>query len=107
MLLIGCPEAPNEGIQAAPCLPKRAGARRWWVWDPKVRAVVVVDLGLAELIQVAEELQHVSAATHGLGQRRAVVPEVLAEGVPVSPLLVLIPARRNSTVSTLCPCTNG
>lgn len=51
-----------------------------------------VDLGLAELIEVAEEFEDVGPAAPGEGERGAVVLEVLAEGVPVAPLLVLVAA---------------
>lgn len=105
MLLVGSPEAPDERVQAAPGLPQRAGAGSGWVGHPEKGAAMVVDLGLSELIQVPEELQHVGPAAHGEGEWRAVVAEVLAEGVPVSPLLVLVPARRsnNSSTVTVCP----
>lgn len=53
-----------------------------------------MDLGLAKLVEVAEEFQHVGPAAHGERERWTVVPEVLAEGVPVPALLVLVAARR-------------
>lgn len=52
----------------------------------------IVDFGLAELIEVAEELENMSAAAAGQGERRAVVLQVLSEGVPVTALLVLVAA---------------
>lgn len=51
-----------------------------------------VDLGLAELVEVAEEFEDVGPAAPGERERGAVVLEVLAEGVPVAPLLVLVAA---------------
>lgn len=51
-----------------------------------------VDFGLAELIEVAEELENMSAAAAGQGEWRAVVLQVLSEGVPVTALLVLVAA---------------
>ena len=51
-----------------------------------------VDFGLAELVQVAEEFQDMSSAAARQRQRWPVVFQVLAEGVPVSALLVLVAA---------------
>jgi len=93
VLLVGGAEAPDEGVQAAPGLAERAGARRRRVRQPEERARRVVHLRLPELVQVVQEFQHVRPAAHRHRQRRPVVPQVLAVRVPVSPLLVLIPAR--------------
>lgn len=60
-----------------------------------------VHLGFSELVEVAQELQHVGAAAAGEGQRWTVVLEVLAEGVPVAPLLGLVPAQRRSHAHSL------
>lgn len=92
MLIIGSSKAANEGVQAAPRLPQRTGAGSRWVWEAEEWAVLVVDLGFAELVEIPEELKYVSSAAHRERQRRPVVPEVLAEGVPVPPLLVFVAA---------------
>ena len=59
-----------------------------------------MDLGLAELVQIPEELQHVGPTAPGQRQWGPVVAEVLAERVPVPPLLRLIPARPLLLVTT-------
>lgn len=92
MLFISCPESTYKGIKAAPSLAERAGARGWRVWDTKIRAGLVMNLGLPKLIQIPEELKYVGPTTHGEREWWPVVPQVLAEGVPVPPLLVLVPA---------------
>jgi hypothetical protein len=94
VLLEGCAEAAHQGVQAAPGLAERAGARRRRVRMAEEGARRAVHLGLAELVQVAEELQDVSPAALRQAQRRPVVPQVLPERVPVAPLLRLVPARR-------------
>lgn len=53
----GCPRLAGEG---------KAG-------HTEIRAHLVVDLGLSELVEVAEELEHVGAAAEGRGERGAVV----------------------------------
>jgi len=53
-----------------------------------------VQLGLAELVQVAEELEDVGAASLRQAQRRPVLPQVLPERVPVAPFLRPVPAQR-------------
>lgn len=60
-----------------------------------------VHLGFSELVQVAEELQHVGAAAAGEGQGWTVVLEVLPKGVPVAPLLGLVPAQRRGHAHSL------
>ena len=52
-----------------------------------------VDLGLAELVEVAEEFEDVGPAEAGEGEWGAVVFEVLAEGVPVPAFLGLVAAE--------------
>ncbi|RWV85643.1 hypothetical protein GW17_00052550 [Ensete ventricosum] len=74
ILLEGGAKASDECVEAAPSLPEGARAR-------------------CRGLRVAEELEHVGAAAPGELERRAVVPEVLPEGVPVAPLLRLVPAR--------------
>lgn len=54
-----------------------------------------VHLRLAELVQVAEELEDVGAAALRQAQWRPVVEQVVPERVPVPPLLRLVPARRH------------
>jgi len=100
VLLVGGAEAADEGVQAAPGLAERAGARRRRVRQPEERARRVVHLRLPELVQVVQEFQHVRPTAHRHRQRRPVVPQILAEGVPVSPLLVLVPTRSSSTTTT-------
>ncbi|KAJ6951118.1 hypothetical protein NC653_040478 [Populus alba x Populus x berolinensis] len=48
---LGSSEPSNESIEASPCLSE--GARAWcgWVREAKERASLVVDFGLAELVQ--------------------------------------------------------
>ena len=86
-------EAADEGVKAPPRLAERAGARAWGHSHPEVRAGASVDLGFPELVEVSEEFEHVGAAA--LAQRhrrRPLVLEVLDEGYPVAPLLVLVSA---------------
>lgn len=69
-----------------------------------------MDLGLTELVEVPEELKHMSPAAPGEGERRPVVTEILPESVPVSPLLVLIPAEgsgRGGGGGGAGGCSNG
>jgi len=94
VLLEGGAEAAHQRVEAAPRLAQRAGARRGRVRVAEEGARRRVDLGLAELVQVPQELQHVRAAALREAQRRPVVPQVLPERVPVPPLLRLVPARR-------------
>lgn len=102
VLLVGGAEAADEGVQAAPRLPERAGARRRRVRNAKEGTRGVVHLGFPELVKVVEEFQHVCAAAYFRRERWPVVPKILAEGVPVSALLVLVPARScSSSVSTI------
>ena len=56
------------------------------------RTRLVVNFGLPELVQVPEELKHVGSTATRKSQRWAVVPEVLAESVPVTALLGLVAA---------------
>jgi hypothetical protein len=86
-------EAAHERVEAAPRLAQRAGARRRRVWVAVEGARRRVHLGLAKLVQVAQELEHVRATALRQVQRRPVVPQVLPERVPVPPLLRLVPAR--------------
>lgn len=57
--------------------------------------------GLAELIQVPQELQDVISAAAREGERRSVILEVLSERVPVPPLLRLVAARCSSRLRLL------
>lgn len=93
VLLVGGAEAADEGVEAAPRLAERAGAGGRGVGVAEEGADWVVDLGFSELIEVAEEFEDVGAAAAAEGERRAVVLQVLAEGVPVAPLLVLVAAQ--------------
>jgi len=86
-------QAADERVKAAPRLLERARARRRRRRVAEEGAPGRVHLGLAELVQVAQELEHVRAAAPGQLQRRPVVPQVLPERVPVPPLLRLVPAR--------------
>ena len=96
VLLVGRAEAADEGVEAAPGLSERAGTRGRWVGETEERAWVVVNLSLPELVEVVEEFQHVRTAAKGQGEWGTVVPQVLAEGVPVPSLLVLVAARSSS-----------
>ena len=93
-LLVGGPEAADEGVQAAPRLAERAGAGARRVWVPIEWAALRVHLRLPELVQVAQELQHVRAAAPRQRERRTVVPQVLPERVPIPTLLRFVTARR-------------
>lgn len=73
VLLVGCSEAADKRVEASPSLPERARARRRRVWDAEIRACLVVDFGFSELVEVAEEVEHVGPPTHRWGERRAVV----------------------------------
>jgi hypothetical protein len=93
VLLEGGAEAAHERVEASPRLPERERARcrrrRVAKEGPRRR----VHLGLAELVEVAQELQHVCAAALGQLQWRTVVAQVLPERLPVTTLLRLVPAR--------------
>ena len=56
VLLIGGPEAADEGVEAAPGLAERAGAGGRRVRLPVKHAPRQVNLGLPKLVQVPEEL---------------------------------------------------
>nr|GLL27883.1 unknown [Ipomoea trifida] len=75
VLLVGGAEAPDERVEAPPGLAERAGARRRRVRHSEEGAVVVVNLSLPELVEVAQKLQHVRAAAERQRQRRPVVPQ--------------------------------
>ena len=92
VLLVGRTKAADEGVKAAPGLTERAGTWRRRVGVAEEGAHVGVNFGLPELIQVAEELEHIGAAALREGERWAVVFQVLAEGVPVSAFLVFVSA---------------
>ena len=66
-------EAADECVEAAPGLSKWAGAGHRWVWVAEEGAARGVDLGLSELVQVAEELQNMSSAAARECEWRAVV----------------------------------
>lgn len=65
MLLIGGPEAADEGVKAAPGLAEGAGAGAGWVRLPVEYASWHVDLSLPKLVQVPEEVKHVVAGALG------------------------------------------
>ena len=52
-----------------------------------------VNLGLPELVEVPQELEHMSTTASRKGKWGPVVSKVLAKGVPVTALLVLIAAE--------------
>ncbi|KAL6974931.1 hypothetical protein U1Q18_043417 [Sarracenia purpurea var. burkii] len=89
----GGAEAADEGVEAAPSLSERAGARRRRVWVAEEGAKLGVDFGLSELVEVSKEFEDVGTAAAGERERRQVISEVLAEGVPVPALLVLVSAK--------------
>jgi hypothetical protein len=92
-LLVGRAQAADERVEGAPRLAQRARARQRWAGLAVIRAPSRVHLGLAELVQVLEELDDVRAAAPRQRQRRPVVPQVLQERVPVATLLRLVPAQ--------------
>lgn len=94
VFVVGGAEATDESVEAAPGLAERARAGAGRAGLSEEGAAGGVDLGLPELVQVAEELEHVGAAAAGEAERRAVVAEVLAESVPVAKLLRLVAAQR-------------
>ncbi|KAG0472901.1 hypothetical protein HPP92_014388 [Vanilla planifolia] len=93
VLLEGGAEAAHEGVEGTPCLAERARAGGRGAGVAEERTTQEVDFGLPELVQIAEEFQHVGPAAAGEGQRRAVVVQILTKGVPIPPLLGLVPAR--------------
>jgi hypothetical protein len=102
VLLVGGAQPADERVEAAPRLAERARAGRRRRRVAEERAGGGVHLGLAELVEVAQELEHVRAAAARKGQRRAVVPQVLPERVPVPALLRLVPARRRQRRHRAC-----
>ena len=56
-----------------------------------------MNLSIPELVEVPEKLENMGSAAHGERERRPVVPQVLAEGVPVPPLPALVPAWRGGS----------
>lgn len=96
VLLVGSAETADEGVEGSPGLAERARAGRRRVGMAEEGAHLSVDLGLAELVQIAEELEHVGPAASREAERRPVVLEVLAEGVPVAAFLGLVAARRGT-----------
>ena len=96
VFLISCTKPSYEGVEGAPSLAKRAGTRCWRVREPEEGAAMVVNLGFPELVEVVEELKNMCPTAEVEGEWWTVVPKVLAEGVPVSPLLVLVAAWRSS-----------
>jgi|UniRef100_A0A804Q1B7 hypothetical protein len=97
-LLVRGAQAADERVEGPPGLAQRARAGRRRVRLAEVGAPGGVHLGLAELVQVLEELDDVRAAAPRQRERRPVVPQVLQERVPVPPLLRFVPAelRRRS-----------
>ncbi|KAG0460551.1 hypothetical protein HPP92_020848 [Vanilla planifolia] len=93
MLLEGGAEAADEGVEGTPGLAEGAGTGGRRAGEAEERAAGDVNLRLPELIQIAEELQHVRAAAPLEGERRPVVPQILPEGVPIPALLRLVPTR--------------
>jgi len=59
VLLVGGSKPSDERIQTPPCLSERTGAWRRRIGLPEEDATVEMDLRFAELVEVAEELQHV------------------------------------------------
>ena len=73
-------------------MSERARARCGRVREAEEGAVLVMNLCFPELVEVAEELEHVCAAARREREGRTVVPEVLTERVPVTAFLVLVSA---------------
>jgi len=86
---------------------RRKEAQRLRVRVAKEGARRGVQLGLAELVQVAEELEDVGAASLRQAQRRPVLPQVLPERVPVAPFLRPVPAQRLRPRCRRCPLQRG
>ena len=63
VLLVGGPKPSDEGVEAAPRLPERAGAGRRRVGLPEEDAAVQVNLSLPELVEVPKEFKHVVEVT--------------------------------------------
>lgn len=94
VFLVSRSEPSDERVQTPPRLLERASTRSRWIRVPEVRATRHVDFGFPELVQVLQELDHVSAAAPSQRQWRLVVFQVLQERVPVPPFLRLVPTRR-------------
>lgn len=92
VLLVGCPEPPDQRIEAAPCLPQRARARGRRLRLTIKDAPLQVDFSLPKLIQVPHEIQHMVAVALAQRHRRPLVAQELPERVPISPLLRLVAA---------------
>lgn len=73
VLFKGGTETADECVEATPSLAERTRTRGRWVGMAVKRAVCDVDFGFAKLVQVAEELEDVSAAAAGKGKRRSVI----------------------------------
>ena len=65
MLLVGSPEAADEGVKAAPGLAEGAGAGARWVRLPVEYAPWQVHLSLPKLVQVPEEVKDVVGGALG------------------------------------------
>lgn len=94
VFLIGGSEAADEGIKAAPGLSERAsaGTRRFGLSEEKT--TLDVDLSLAELVKVAEEVEDMVEITVWKSHRRPLVAKVLSESVPISSFLRLVATQR-------------
>lgn len=66
-----------------------------------------VDFGFSKLVKVTQELEDMGTAAAGEREWRSVVAEVLAEGVPVSPLLVLVAAESGGGGGSGCGRRGG
>lgn len=87
MLLVGGTQATDERVEAPPGLAERARAGSGGVGLSEEHAAVEVDLSLPELVEVAEEVEHVVAVALRERHRRGLVLQVLPKRVPV-PLLL-------------------
>ncbi len=93
ILLERSSQSADKRVERPPRLSKRA-----WTRVRRLRKAVVgtrgqMHLSLAELVQVSYKVEDMCAGTSCKRQRRSMVAQVLAERVPVSPLLSFVAAR--------------
>lgn len=93
MLLEGGTKTADEGVEAAPGLAQWAGAGGGRVRMAEEGAELGMDFGLPKLVKVPQKFKDMGPAAAVQRKRRAVIAEILAEGIPVSALLVLIAAE--------------
>lgn len=92
VLFVSSSEPPNEGIEAAPGLPKRAGARCRWLRLSKKHTPLKVNFCFPKLVKIPKKLQDMVGVALGEWNWGPLILQVLPEGVPVPSLLRLIAA---------------